>query len=486
MKNKVLSLSLLAFICAHLFVFPSLAQTLTITGETNPCAGSSVTYVAQQPAPPAGYIHEGVSWYLDFGSIGGGQNAFSQFISFSSTTGGGSRTVRAVARYYKDENNQRSYINYVGELGISIRQISDAVQSLQPDGMQIECGQTPVQTFSINVTQITSQLNYTWTVPSGWNVLSSTNGASITVQASPNTGGAVSVTVTDTKCNTAVTRTANIIRTVPQLGAISGGAGCFCAGQTQSFSVSPISGATSYVWGVTGSLSIASGQGTTNVSVGSSGSGGLLTCYAVTACGNTNTVSSSYINTSTSAPQTPNITVTATPCSNYRRSGQLTITNADPCATYYWSADAGVSIGGGNPSASVDVASAGSRAYVYGVNACGASGTGARIIPALSNCTGYLRMAQDTLGVSAAPNPFSNQTTISFTLPEEGTAQLDVVSPLRGVVAQLAQGKHEAGKHDVSFDASRLPSGVYTARLVFNPKGSTKPQQISIQLIVQR
>jgi hypothetical protein len=132
------------------------------------------------------------------------------------------------------------------------------------------------------------------------------------------------------------------------------------------------------------------------------------------------------------------------------------------------------------------VASSGGYVYVYGVNACGSSGTGSRVIPSDSQCFGPLRLMQDTLGVNAAPNPFSSQTTISYTLPEEGTVQLDVVSPLRGVVAQIAQGKHNAGKHEKVFDGSRLPNGVYTARLTFNPKGNEKPQQTSIQLIIQR
>jgi large repetitive protein len=351
---------------------------------------------------------------------------------------------------------------------------------------QVACG---IQQVSFSISDYpASPAGFTWYVPSGWTIISGQNSPSIQVQTSQNSAGSLGVNITDNKCGTTYSLQSSISRPIPPtLDAISGGAGCFCAGQTQQYSVPAVNGATSYVWTASGSLSIAGGQGTNTVSVGSSGSGGTISAYAVTPCGNTNTVGSYYISSSSGAPQTPNITVSSTPCTNYRRAGLLTITNSDPCATYYWSASPSVIISGGNPNASVEVASGGNYAYVYGVNACGSSGTGSRVIPIDTQCFGPLRLAQqDTLGVGAAPNPFSSQTTISYTLPEEGTVRLDVVSPVRGVIATLAEGKKEAGKHDQTFDASRFPSGVYTARLTFNPKGSTKPQQTSCQLIVQR
>jgi hypothetical protein len=138
------------------------------------------------------------------------------------------------------------------------------------------------------------------------------NSSTIQVQAGPNTGGVVGVTVTDTKCNTSVFRQTNIVRSIPTLGAISGGAGCFCAGQTQQYSVPAVNGATNYVWTASGSLSIAGGQGTNTVSVGSSGSGGTISAFAVTPCGNTNTVGSYYISSSSSSYIAKNIFETYT------------------------------------------------------------------------------------------------------------------------------------------------------------------------------
>jgi hypothetical protein len=63
------------------------------------------------------------------------------------------------------------------------------------------------------------------------------------------------------------------------------------------------------------------------------------------------------------------------------------------------------------------------------------------------------------------PNPFNPATTISFDLPRPGDVTLQVFDMLGRVVAVLAQGRMEAGKHQRTFDATRLSSGVYFYRL---------------------
>ncbi len=456
-----------------------LAISLTITGETNPCAGSSPTYSAQQPSVSGSYTLEGVSWYLGTSNLGGG--SFTKVIDFPPSAAGGERTIRVIATY----RSGNSVLVYEGSLSISVRQILDAVPSISPDFLGIECGQTPTQTFSVNVTQITSDIAYAWNIPSGWTVLSATNGASITVQPPPFSGGVISVTVSDTKCGTSVTRNATIVRPVPPLGAISGGAGCFCAGQTQSYSVPAVNGATNYQWSASGSLFIASGQGTSSVSVGTTGSGGTLSCTASTPCGNTNTVSSNYINTASAPPPTPSVTVVTTPCANYVRTGLLSITNYDPCATYYWSAtpDSHVISGAGGDLAVVAVPGFGYEAQVYGVNACGTSGIGTRTIPVDPGCFGPLRVAP--LRISAAPNPFSDRTTLSYSVPEDGHVQVEVTSPTGRRIITLVNSRISAGTHEVVFDASRLPVGIYVATMTFKAKGE-KHQTASVQLSVSR
>ncbi len=63
------------------------------------------------------------------------------------------------------------------------------------------------------------------------------------------------------------------------------------------------------------------------------------------------------------------------------------------------------------------------------------------------------------------PNPFNPQTAIRFGLPETAQVRL-VVYDVRGrQVRVLAEGVRAAGMHEVTFDATGLPSGVYFYRL---------------------
>lgn len=63
------------------------------------------------------------------------------------------------------------------------------------------------------------------------------------------------------------------------------------------------------------------------------------------------------------------------------------------------------------------------------------------------------------------PNPFNPSTVISFQLPVSGGIKLEVFDMLGRKVAALVDERVAAGFHQVSFDASHLPSGIYIYRL---------------------
>ena len=63
------------------------------------------------------------------------------------------------------------------------------------------------------------------------------------------------------------------------------------------------------------------------------------------------------------------------------------------------------------------------------------------------------------------PNPFNPHTRIDYTLPEQQNVSLIVYSILGELVKELVNEVKPAGTYTVTFDASKLPSGVYFYRL---------------------
>jgi len=63
------------------------------------------------------------------------------------------------------------------------------------------------------------------------------------------------------------------------------------------------------------------------------------------------------------------------------------------------------------------------------------------------------------------PNPLNPSTNITFTLPKSVYVTLEVFNTLGQKVATLLDKKMNAGSHDVIFDASNLPSGIYLYRI---------------------
>jgi hypothetical protein len=72
------------------------------------------------------------------------------------------------------------------------------------------------------------------------------------------------------------------------------------------------------------------------------------------------------------------------------------------------------------------------------------------------------------------PNPFNPSTTIKFQMPSKGFVTLKIYDMIGREVTTLVDGFQEAGTHDVKFDASNLPSGVYFYRITTGTYVATK------------
>ncbi len=87
-----------------------------------------------------------------------------------------------------------------------------------------------------------------------------------------------------------------------------------------------------------------------------------------------------------------------------------------------------------------------------------------RILNPLSGVTKATELASNT-SLSNYPNPFTSETTISFTLLERGAITLDVYDLLGNKITRLANDIYDAGVHTLSWNGSNVSAGTYFLRL---------------------
>jgi hypothetical protein len=76
------------------------------------------------------------------------------------------------------------------------------------------------------------------------------------------------------------------------------------------------------------------------------------------------------------------------------------------------------------------------------------------------------------------PNPFAEQTTIRYEVPQSGRVQMAVYNALGQRIGVLVNKRQEAGHHKTTFAPGALPSGVYFIRLTSG--GTTRIQKMTV------
>jgi hypothetical protein len=125
---------------------------------------------------------------------------------------------------------------------------------------------------------------YTWTVPANATIASGQGTNSVVVNfSSAFTGGTIKVTASN--CIGTSSACSMTISSVPGTPGNISGPNQACTNQTVAYSINAVSGATTYLWTPPAGSTIASGQGTTSVTVTFGTSGGTLSVRAGNACG---------------------------------------------------------------------------------------------------------------------------------------------------------------------------------------------------------
>ena len=316
---------------------------VSITGPAAPCANTSQTYSVSPVTGATTY-----TWTLPNGWTGTSTTA-----SITVTTSATAGNISVTAGNTCGASTAQT---------LAVMPVSVPVMPGTITGPAAPCANTS-QMYS--VAPVTGATTYTWTLPNGWTGTSTT--ASITVTTSA-TSGTVSVTAGNT-CGTSANRTLSVVPVnIPVNPGSITGPSAPCANTSQTYSVAPVTGATTYTWtlpnGWTGTSTTASITVTTSATAGS------VSVTSGTACGTS--AAQTLAVTPVSIPATPGtITGLAAPCAN--TSQTYSVAPVTGATTYTWTLPSGWSGTSTTASITVTTSATAGTVLVTANNQCGAS-----------------------------------------------------------------------------------------------------------------
>jgi hypothetical protein len=88
-----------------------------------------------------------------------------------------------------------------------------------------------------------------------------------------------------------------------------------------------------------------------------------------------------------------------------------------------------------------------------------------------------LGVTEDALTITALenyPNPFSDYTTINYTIRKDATVSISILDLLGNTVTALENGNQVSGEHTTSFYSSNIAEGMYLLQLKVDNTIKTK------------
>ena len=265
------------------------------------------------------------------------------------------------------------------------------------------------QTYSIAA--VTGATTYTWTVPTGWTILSGQGTTSITTSVSLNNGN-ISVTAGNATCGNSAARTAAVtVGSTPNTpGPISGNT-VVCGNASQTYSVAAVAGATGYNWVLPAGWVITAGTNTNTITVTPSGTSGNISVSASNSCGTS--ASSVFAVTAGSTPAAPGpVSGNATVCAGSANTYSVPSTAG---LTYAFTVPTGWSFTQSGSSIATVAGSSGNITVTATNGACGTSA--ATTFPVLVNPV--LTPAVTTSNTSTG-NTICSGTNLTFTATGTG------------------------------------------------------------------
>jgi PKD-like domain/Secretion system C-terminal sorting domain len=224
--------------------------TITASGSTSFCQGGSVTLTANTAS---GYTYQ---WKLNGSAISGANSS-----TYVATVSG---------------NFKCTITNVCGTTTSNIIAVTvlSPVASITASGSTTFCGGGSVVLSAV----VAAGQTYVWKKDG-----TTISGATASTYTASSTGNYKCVVTSS--CGTSTSNVIAVIAGVPAKPGKITGATSVCANSTQTYSIAPISTATSYVWTVPTGATVTAGQSTTAITVLYGTSAGKVGCSAVNVCG---------------------------------------------------------------------------------------------------------------------------------------------------------------------------------------------------------
>jgi len=320
-------------------------------------------------------------------------------------------------------------------------------------------------TYSIS--SVSGATSYTWTAPANATIASGQGTTSVTVAyTNAFTGGNITVTAIGCGGTSAARSLAISKSTGPATpGTISGPVNGLCKQNAVTYSISSVTGATSYTWSVPSGAVITSGQGTTSIVVNfnnaSLSSSNTLSVIANGACGSS-AASTLTFNGLPSAPTA--ITGSSNPCRN--KTTTYSVSSIYGATSYTWTVPSGwvIQSGQGTTTLTVKTGSNSGSISVRANSQCGSSSAFSRSI-SLSSCSSRDGLdngtATNLMDIRFFPNPVNDILNIAYTSLSSGDVTIRMYDAT-GRLVLTEQNQAAEGDNQITLHVGNiLPVGLY-------------------------